>query len=265
MPRPPKDEPAKNIIVRDDASIKWGNGLVSGKWSLTLNEFRLILALTSQLDRKLERFETYQAPIADIGHLMGLDGEGTHMYRDINAAAKSVLRKALEFRGSNGSWVGTPWFALIAYDSRTSTLKWRFNDILIPMLLNLRKSYVMSALEPFRGFKSSYTGRWYLLARQWLKLGTVTLAVDDLRQMFETGKKYKDYNRFYCNVVALPVSELNALSEYHIDITQIKTGRKYTHLRISVTRAGKSSRIPQEETQLLIDTLDISDIDEPST
>ena len=265
MPRPPKDEPSKNIIVRKGGTIKWGNGLVSGKWSLTLNEFRLVLALASQM-RDTDEFESYEAPISELAKLMGIDD--SNPYKIIKQAAESLLTRYLKFiwkpsPESREAWIGTPWFAGIAYNDVKSTLIWRFNDKLAPMLLDLRKSYVLSSVEPIMGFKSSYSGRWYLLAKQWLKLGTVTLAVDDLREMFQTGKKYRDYNLFFKNVVALPVSEINELSEYHIDITQIKTGRKYTHLRITIAHTKKTSRIPQAETPFLGGIIDISDIDEP--
>ena len=244
MPRQSSEEPAKQVVIRDSASIKWGNGLITGQWSLTVQELRLLFALSSQIEPGQERFELSEAPISELGAMMGLS-QG-NMYSVINNAALSLGDKRLFFRLGD-TWVKSPWFSIIGYDDSRSVLCWRFNDDIAAALLNLKSAYVRYAAKPLMGFKSIYAGRWFLLALQYERLGAIDLSVDDVRKLFELGSKYAAFKDFYRNVVAAPVKEINEFSDLHIDVTPIKTKRQYTRLEVRIGRkqgAGDGKQAP---------------------
>ena len=242
----------KTISINENAVIKWGNALVSGRWNTTLIEFRLLIALTSQIDKGLNDFECYEASVTSLGKMMRLD---SNSYRDIKKIADSLSNKSVKFLwkptpNSKNSWIKTPWFSLIAYNDATSTLLWKFNPDLIPMLLNLRKAYVRSDALPMMNFRSSYAGRWYLLAKQWKKLGAVIMTIDDLKQSFDLEGKYKYFKDFFRDVVVVPIKEVNAQSDLILTVNPIKTGRRYTHLKF-VVKSGADSE-PESDTQVII-------------
>ena len=245
MPRPSKDETTKNIILREDASIKWGNALVSGQWSLTLRETRLLFVLSSHIDRTQPEFECYRASVASIGAAMGLHRE--EAYTAIKETSESLLKKALRFQKPDSeSWVGCPWFSVIAYDEDTSTLAWRFNEHLIPVLLGLRKAYVSNGSKQLIGFKGVYTSRWYLLALQWEKMGMVKVEIEDIRKRFELKNKYSTIGNFMTWFVNPAIEEINKFTSLHLGVETAKTGRKVTHLKITVTRTQQETTAPSE-------------------
>ena len=249
----PEKQSAKPIVLNEDSTIKWGNALVSGRWNVTAVEFRLLITLTSQIERGLNEFDFYEVPVASLGKMMQIE---TNSYRDIKKITDSLFNKYVIFRlkptsDSKEIWVKSHWFSDLGYDESRAVLMWKFNQKLVPLLLNLRKAYVRTKALPVMNFRSSYAGRWYLLAQQWRKLDNVIMTVDDVRQMFELGKKHKLFADFYRSVIEIPIKEVNACSDFNLIVTPIKTGRKYTHLKFTVQIKTVSNSESIADTQVI--------------
>lgn len=247
MPRKKKIEPAKEITIVEDATVKVKNELVNGKYSLSLLEMKMVMALAAHINKNADDFETCSIRVRELGEYMGLSED--KCYQSIKATAKKLLSRSLFFEwykttnSRKKSWLGSSWFDYIFYDDEESTVEFRFATMIKPMLLQIREAYAQLECKPLMAFKCMYSNRFLLYVVEWEKIQPHTIKIEDLRELLQLGKKYKQFGEFRTYVIEPAVREINALTEYEVTAEPVKRGRRYDSYNFYIKRKTAKAKI----------------------
>lgn len=261
------DDKAKEISIRETANLKWRNEVVNGKYSMTLREFKMLVALACQIDKNAENFELLSISAKDLGDLMELDENGS--YRIIKETARKLFSRDLYFedtahvakkrKSKEKSWLLLHWFSRIGYNADSSRLEFKFADEVKPLLLQVKEAYVNLQSKPLMNFNSVYTSRFFMLFTEWEKMKSRVISISELREVFQIGDKYPLFANFNQKVVLPAVDEINKKTDFKIKTEPIKTGRSYTHYKFYITRKKSAKTIDvqcmDEQQQAVYDKL----------
>lgn len=247
MPRKKKIEPAKEITIVEDATVKVKNELVNGKYSLSLLEMKMVMALAAHINKNADDFETCSIRVRELGEYMGLSED--KCYQSIKATAKKLLSRSLFFEwykttnSRKKSWLGSSWFDYIFYDDEESMVEFRFATMIKPMLLQIREAYAQLECKPLMAFKCMYSNRFLLYVVEWEKIQPHTIKIEDLRELLQLGKKYKQFGEFRTYVIEPAIREINALTEYEVTAEPVKRGRRYDSYNFYIKRKTAKAKI----------------------
>lgn len=259
MPRKKKIEPAKEITIVEDATVKVKNELVNGKYSLSLLEMKMVMALAAHINKNADDFEMCSVRVRELGAYMGLSED--KCYQSIKATAKKLLSRSLFFEwykttnSRKKSWLGSSWFDYIFYDDEDSTVEFRFATMIKPMLLQIREAYAQLECKPLMAFKCMYSNRFLLYVVEWEKIQPHTIKIEDLRELLQLGKKYKQFGELRTYVIEPAVREINALTEYEVTAEPVKRGRRYDSYNFYIKRKTTKAKIkPIKHQKKTVDT-----------
>lgn len=259
MGRPKKIKPAKTIVINEEANMKVRNEIVNGRYSLSLLEMRMVIALIGHISKNTDEFECGRIGVNELGDFMGL-GEDNR-YSKIRRIARELRKRELFFewystpQSKKKSWLTTGWFDYIMYDNEHSTVEFQFASKIEPMLLKVQEAYVQLQCKPLMAFKCMYSNRFLMMFIEWEKIQPRTVAIEELRALLQTGDKYKYYKDFNQSVVQTALKEINALSDFNIRAVPQKTGRSYTHYKFFIKRKPKAELEAMETTATEISTI----------
>lgn len=245
MSRPKKIQPAKEIMINENATIKFRNELVNGKYTLSLLEMRMVIALAAHVVKNLDTFEVGSISVRDLGNFMGLGEDES--YAKIKTLARRLRKRELFFewfatpKSKRKSWLTTGWFDYLLYDDEFSALEFQFATKIEPMLLQVHEAYVKLDSKPLMAFKCMYSLRFLMLIAEWERIQPYTIAIADLRDMLQLGTKYRSYADFDRHVVGVALKEINALTDYNVRAVPQKKSRAYTHYKFYVKRNPKKT------------------------
>lgn len=239
MVKKKKIELAKEITITDDACLKIKNELVNGRYTLTLTEIKMIMALAAHIDKDADDFEICAISARDLGAYMGLDEKS--MYNQIKTTAKKLLCKNLFFEWyeegcREKSWQGSPWFTKLSYSAKDGMLRFCFADDIKPMLLQIREAYVQLECKPLMAFKCMYSNRFLMYIVEWIKIQPYKIDIAELRERLQLGKKYETYKDFRRFVIEPALSEINVLTDYNVKAVPQKRGRSYVSYVFHIKR-----------------------------
>lgn len=252
---------AKEIAIRETASLKWRNEIVNAKYTMTLTEFKMLVALACQTPADYTGKEYFSISAKELGVFMELDEKSR--YKQIkNAATKLFDRKislVAEDDENEPSWRLLSWFSEMAYDSKKCKLIFQFTPAVQPLIYQVKEAYVKLQAKPLMAFTSIYASRFMMLFTEWEKLKTKIITVAELKEAFEVGKKYPLFGNFNQKVVQPAIEEINQKTELKIKAEPIKTGRSYTHYKFTITRKKAAKTIDikfaDEQQQAVYDKL----------
>ena len=100
----------------------------------------------------------------------------------------------------------------------------------MPYLAQVKSRFILYNLKEVANFGSLYTTRLYELIQEFKDTGTIIKSIEQLKDIFAVGKKYKYYKDFKLKTFNHAVNEIN--SQYK------KLGLKYSEIK-----AGASKKI----------------------
>ncbi len=110
-------------------------------------------------------------------------------------------------------------------EKRESLFKFTLNPKIWDVILDFSKGYRKYELKTAMSFESVYSMRFYELISN--KKEPLTLTIDNLKELFQLGDKYKRINDFTRFVLTPAKKELDEKSPYTFDYEFNKIGRKY--------------------------------------
>ncbi|TGO03149.1 hypothetical protein PN36_12130 [Candidatus Thiomargarita nelsonii] len=239
--------PQKSNIVRQS------NQLVEARYSLTLNEQRVILSLISMIHSKDKDFQYYDLDITQLTKLMGIDPK--HATRDVENVIFSVQDRVIFIREADGQdYLRTHW--LSAVKKVGNKIQLRFDPSLKPYLLQLKKQFTQFQLEIIVQFKSAYTIRIYALLKQYVSLKVRKFEVNELRKILgiekEKYSEFKEFKRWVLNQAKKEFEEKDEKTgKYKSDITfELETEREGKFIKYLIFNIKQRCKEPQASLDL---------------
>lgn len=207
------------------------------RFSLSLQQQKIILCLISQISPYDEAFKLYEFSIVDFCKACGIDYENGKNYRDLKAAIKEIADKSLwitiEEEETLLRWIEKPYI-----NKNDGMIKIRLDRDMMPFLLQLKQNFTQYEIIWTLHFRSKYSIRLYELVKSIhyheLELYTRKYTVDDLKKILD-GEKYKEYRDFKRRVLVPAINEINRYSDKTISFEEVRRGKKVISIELVIS------------------------------
>lgn len=226
------------IKNEDELKVFKANKLIEARYNLSLNEQKLILYASSQVNNFTgEDFTILRMHVSEFLKMACLDEKSkNHTY--IKSLAKGLMGKQLEVEYPNGDWELIQWVSRCKYESNNAIIEFEFSSAMKPYLLKLEKNYRGYPLKEVMQLNSKYSIRLYELLIQWEYTShkSLNIKVEELRRkMGLTSKEYSRFSDFENRVIRAAVTELNNESNIIVTYEKIKKGRTIDEIQFKFT------------------------------
>ena len=191
--------------------------LVNGRYSLTKTENSLVMMLLTAIDKNDEDFKDYLFTKKQLEAKTGV----SYKTADLKNYAKSLMSKVLEVKENDEKWKLFTWFSYFEYDNGLITCS--FDKRLKPYLLDL-KQYVYTNQEFILAMKGQYSKRIYMMLKERMQFGTRKFNVEELMEVLQVPKSYKNYADFKRKALLQAVKDINKYTD--LEIKNIGTTKK---------------------------------------
>jgi plasmid replication initiation protein len=214
--------------------VTQSNKLVESRYNLPLSEQRLILSMIAHIQPDDEDFKPYVISIQEFAEFLNIDKNS--MYRACKKITKSLLTRVVEIKEKE-RLVQTNWVSSAEYIDGSGMVDLRFDPLLKPYLLQLKSGFTSCRLAMLLSFKSQYTMRFYMLLKQYDKLGKREINIAELRKMLGIAKQqYAQFTDLRKRVIIPAQQELKAKANLSFEFEEIKQSRKIIAIRFSISQ-----------------------------
>ncbi|MEY8285631.1 replication initiation protein [Lachnospiraceae bacterium 50-23] len=224
--------------MKDSLVVK-ANQLIEARYDLSLNEQKIILYAASKIDREKDYLNYIELDISEFMELLETKGKRYEEIRDITRE----LRKKEVVINTNDTEYIAGWISSITFYKNTGKIKLRFDDDLMPYLLQLKKRFTRYQLKNILYLKGKYSIRIYELLKQYEGIGKREFKLQELKKILFIENCYDriyDLERF---ILIPAVDEINEHTDIIIDYEKIKTGRRVTSIFFKVTPKDQSDKV----------------------
>lgn len=211
------------------------NHLVESRYTLTLQEKRLIIFLMSQIHREDTDFKNIEISIQELSKIIGVDFNG--MYKEIKRITKKIMHRVIEIKDLDRNMViQIPWIASAEYMLNSGVVRFQLSEKLVPYLILLKNNFTVCRLSDMMTFKSFYAIRLYELIKQYEKIGHRSISIVDLKIFLGIAEsKYNLFSNFKIKVLDVAQREINNKSDIFISFDFIKTGRSISDIKFIIS------------------------------
>lgn len=236
-------EKKKKKLLPSSSIVSQSNKLVSSRYTLPMSEQRLVLTMIAKIQPEDEDFKPYKISVKDLAEFLGIDKSSA--YRECKKITKSLLSRVLELN-ETGRVLQTHWVSSADYLAGTGMVNLSFDPLLKPYLLQLKGNFTSCKLEMLLSFKSQYTMRIYTILKQYEKLKTREIEIDELREMLGLRKdQHVEYSNFKNNILKSTQKELSEKADIYFEYDEIKYGRKVGALKFYIIKSNFQAVSPE--------------------
>lgn len=225
------------LVVRHKTVRKANQLIQKSRFSLSLQQQKILLYLISQISPQDEDFKLYHFSIPEFCRVCGLTDSGTN-YSDLKAAVKDIADKSLWVRLPSGYDSLLRWIEKARIDEKSGQIEVRLDNDMKPFLLQLRENYTQYEMIFTLHFKSKYTIRLYELIKSIHFHDEVAYSrrftVNELQTLLDA-ESYKQYRDFKRRVLIPSVAEINEYSDKSLTFEEVRQGRKVLAIEFSIS------------------------------
>jgi plasmid replication initiation protein len=221
--------------------------LVNAKYKLNTSEMKFILTAMTQLDSKNDEIlQEYEIKVSELEKKLQSEQNETRLKQ----FAKKLMSKPLEVPTEDG-WIIANWFSDIEYIRGQAKFKVRFSEKLKPYLLQLKERFVSYNLKYILPLTSTYSVRIYQLLKEYEKFTKRYFEVEELMDILQVPKSYRNYTNFNAKVLKVAEKELQEHTDIYFTLEEEKEGRKVSRL---IFRIHKNTHKREVEEARLFDS-----------
>ena len=227
------------------------NNLVEAKYSMTLQQKRVMIWLVSKIKPDDIDFKEHVLSIRELIEICQLSGESS--YKEIKNITFSLIEKGIRIIDitdpSNKREIQVSWLSSADYSH--GQVKLSFSPKLKPYLLQLKEKFTAVSTLDLMQFKSIHAIRIYELLKQYQDIGERILTIDDIKECCGVQDKLKQYTEFEKYLLLISQREINGKSDINFNFERIKKGRKIVAIKfiISKNKAYEQRNNPDKQLQ----------------
>ena len=229
-----KDKPKKQDIA-PGVVVFQHNNLIEAKYSLTLQEKRIILWLTSQIKAEDEDFKEHTLSVREFMELLELTGKAN--YKELQKITLGLMKKALVIKHPDEQiTIQVSWLNYARYEENKGTITLGFSSKMKPFLLCLKKAFTAISMSDLMQFSSIHAIRIYELLKQYERIGERVLDIGEIKRCCGVEGKLKQYIHFKQKLLIIAQREINAKSDIKFDFEPVKHGRKFVAIKFTISK-----------------------------
>jgi plasmid replication initiation protein len=212
------------------------NNLVQAKYSMTLQQKRVMIWLVSQIKPTDEDFKEHILSVKELIEVCQLSGESA--YKQLKDITFSLIEKGIRIiditNPKEDIETQISWLSSAKYRYGRVTLT--FSPELKPYLLLLKERFTTINMIDMMQFKSVHAIRIYELLKQYENIGVRILDIEEIKECCGVKDKLRKYNHFEKYLLLIAQREINEKSDIHIEFERIKPFRKITGIKFIITK-----------------------------
>lgn len=240
---------------RDRLVVKSNELIQKSRFSLTLQQQRVILYLISKIKYDDGDFSEYEFDIKDFCRVCGVYDESGKHYAELKRQVKAIRDKSIWMEIAEGEEVLLSWIEGARISRNSGKIRVRFNEDMKPYLLQLRDNFTKYEIANVLCMKSKYSIRFYELVKSiHFHEGaeyTRVFSVDELRKRLDA-ETYPQFCNFNQRVLKPAVAEINTYTDKEVAYSLIKTGKKVEAVELTVKTKDVVARL---KTRIMIDEM----------
>lgn len=206
-----------------------------------LNDYQVFLHLVSKLG-KVDEFGKYQqCELLERNHVLtaqefakSFNIEPKHAYSVLKKATTKLMQSFITLEKPE---LFETWQIAICesakYNHKNGSITILFTQSIMPYLAQVNQKFILYNLREIADFGSLYSTRLYELIQEFKDTGYLIKSVDQLREIFATGNKYKQYTDFRQRTFGHAVKEINDHYEINLKFEEIKNRLKVVAIKFS--------------------------------
>jgi plasmid replication initiation protein len=211
------------------------NNLVEARYSLTLQEKKIILWLTSQIQPDDKDFKKHTLTVRDFMELMGLTGNSN--YKELQKITLGLMKKVLIIKEPELKvTTQVSWLNSARYEEGEGFIRLSFAPEMHPFLLNLKNTFTVISLSDLMQFKSIHAIRIYELLKQYQDIGERILTIDEIKECCGVIDRLKKYDHFEKKILLISQREINEKSDIKFEFERKKHVRKITAIKFIISK-----------------------------
>jgi plasmid replication initiation protein len=222
------------------------NTLTEAFFEMTQNEYKLILFLMSKLRKEETCFSKQKISAIEFAELLSVTKKNTYsqlIRMQDSLAEKNILIVDLIKK----TRIKIPWFGYIKYLEGEGMLETSFNPYLTSHLLNIDIPYTKYLLSNIKKLSGIYVIRLYELLKQYEKIGTRTIYLDELKKMLGISEtEYSLFGHFKNRVLLFAKNQISKKTDIQFEFEEIKEGKKVVAIKFIIKPNDKSLHIEEQ-------------------
>jgi hypothetical protein len=231
---PPQEPPSKVIVQH--------NALVNARFDLSTVEMRLFMAMLSRIGRDDNEFREMHIPLTEIVALSGRRPSSKD-YQQVAGMCDQLVSRILHIeRPAEGrrrrerrvsatpDFDKIPLMAYAKYRGEEGALRVRFNDEVMPYLLQLHQNFTKAQVVQLLKLKSPHSYRIYWLLKEYATFGVRVLGVEELKSILNLYGQYKQFPLFRLRVLDRAQQELSQ-TDLPFEYELLREGKAVTQIK----------------------------------
>ena len=229
---------SKELIVKH-------NKLIEANYKLTLQEQKLILVLSSFIEKDDKKFKKCIFSVSELADLLNLNKKA--YYSELKDVTEKLISRVIKIKETDGL-LQMSWLSSAKYYDDAGKVELSFDEKLTPYLLQLSSHFTKLELKKLVSLNSVYAVRIYELLKQYENFGERTFEIDELKKILCIDKtEYKLYADFKRRALNAAEKEINEKTDLLVSFEEIKTVRKITAVRFKIEKKSSISSIGEVE------------------
>jgi len=229
----PPPEPTGKVVVQH-------NALVNARFDLSTVEMRLFMAMLSRIGRHDSEFREMSIPLTEVVALSGRRPSSKD-YQQVAGMCDQLVSRILHIerpgrgrRDRRGTatpdFDKIPLMAYAKYRGEEGALRVRFNDEVMPYLLQLHQNFTKAQVVQLLKLKSPHSYRIYWLLKEYATFGTRTVGVEELKSLLTLDGQYKQFPLFRLRVLDRAQQELSQ-TDLPFEYELLREGKAVAQIR----------------------------------
>lgn len=212
------------------------NNLVQAKYSMSLQQKRIMIWLVSQIRPDDVDFKEHLLSVKELIEICQLSGESS--YKQVKDITFSLIEKGIriiditdpkEEREIQVSWLSSA-------DYKGGHVKLSFSPKLQPYLLQLKDRFTAINTLDLMQFKSVHAIRIYELLKQYQNIGERSLSIEEIKEYCGVEGRLKKHSDFEKKLLLIAQREINEKSDIEFTFERIKKSRKIVSIRFYIKK-----------------------------
>lgn len=225
--------------------VKANDLIQKSRFSLTLQQQRIILYLISQIKMEDKDFKLYSFSISDFCRACGITISGNG-YLELKDSIKLLADKSLWVELENGTETLLRWIEKPYIEPAKGIIRIRLDRDMKPFLLQLKEKFTSYELIYTLHFKSKYSIRLYELIKSIHYSETKPYeriyTVAELKTLIGADI-YTKFSDFHARAFKPSVNEVNKFSDKNIEYSLIKSGRTVVKIKLIISTKNVIDRL----------------------
>ncbi len=244
---------ARYMNDRDKLVVKANELIQKSRFSLSMQQQKIVLYLISQINYEDEDFKEYEFDIQDFCRVCGIDHTSGKNYDDLKEQIKAIRDQSIWGLTIGGEETTLAWIEKPYINRGSGKIRIRLDRDMKPFLLQLRQNFTKYEIVNILAMKSKYSIRLYELVKSIhfheMEEYKRVYTIGELRQLLDADK-YPRFGNFNQRVLKPAVQEVNTYTDKVVSSNPILKGRKAEAVELTIRTKDVIDRL---KTRTMID------------